>query len=120
MVTLTIQYQLFDYDRVLFFLKTTIKRLSLACLRHLFMILHIYMNKRKQIYHILITQKMYTPARTAPRKPYPHWHKICKTLPLLAQILGANPYPYWHKSTKMGTLCGTTIVKQWLIGAIGG
>ena len=23
---------------------------------------------------------MYTSARTAPRNPYPHWHKICKTL----------------------------------------
>ncbi len=58
---------------------------------------------------------MYTPARTAPRNPYPHWHKICETLPLLAQSLGPNPYPYQHKSTKKGTLCGTTIVENWLI-----
>ncbi len=63
---------------------------------------------------------MSAPARTAPRNPYPHCHKISKTLPLLAQNLGPNPYPYWHKSTKKGTLCGTTIVEQWLIGTIVG
>ncbi len=34
----------------------------------------------------VVTWKMYTPARTAPRNPYPHWHKNCETL-----------YPYWHK-----------------------
>ncbi len=33
----------------------------------------------------VVTRKMYTPARTAPQNPYPHWHKICETLPLLAQ-----------------------------------
>ena len=30
----------------------------------------------------VLTCKMYTPARTAQRNPYPHWHKICETLPL--------------------------------------
>ncbi len=25
-----------------------------------------------------VTRKMYTPARTAPRNPYPHWHKKCE------------------------------------------
>ncbi len=59
-----------------------------------------------------VAWKMDTPARTAPRNPYPHWHKICETLPLLAQNLGPNPYPYWHTSTKKGTLCGTTIVEN--------
>ncbi len=67
-----------------------------------------------------VPPKMYTPARTAPRDPYPHWHKICETLPLPAQNLGPNAYPYWHKYTKKGTLCGTTIVEKWLIGAIVG
>ncbi len=66
----------------------------------------------------VVTQKMYTPSRTAPRNPYPHWHNICETLPLLAQYLGSNPYPYWHKSTKKGTLCSKTIVEKWLIGTI--
>ena len=35
---------------------------------------------------------VYTPAGTAMRNPYPKWHKICQTLPLLAQNLGPNPY----------------------------
>ncbi len=43
--------------------------------------------------------EMYTPARTAPQNRNPQWHKVCKTLPLLAQKLGPNPYPYWPKST---------------------
>ncbi len=30
---------------------------------------------------------MHMPARTAPRNPYPQWHGICETLPLL----------HWHK-----------------------
>ncbi len=38
-----------------------------------------------------VARKLYTPARTAPRNPYPHWHKICEALPLLAQNLGPNP-----------------------------
>ena len=56
-----------------------------------------------------IAQKLYTPARTPPRNPYPQWHKFHKTLPLVAQNLGWNPYPYWHKSTKKNT-------KKWFIG----
>ncbi len=34
----------------------------------------------------VVTRKMYTPARTAPRNPYPQLHKICEngTLPVLA------------------------------------
>ncbi len=36
----------------------------------------------------VLTRKMYTPARTAPQNLYPHWHKMCDTLPLLAQNLG--------------------------------
>ena len=48
----------------------------------------------------VVTRVMYSPARTAPRNPYPYWHTIYETLPLLAQNLGPNPYPYWHKSTK--------------------
>ncbi len=48
-----------------------------------------------------VAQKLYTPARTAPRNPYPQWHKFSKTLPLVAQNSGCNPYPYyWHRSTK--------------------
>ena len=47
-----------------------------------------------------LAQKLYTPARTAPRNPYPQCHKFSKTLPLVAQNLGWNLYPYWHKSTK--------------------
>ncbi len=34
----------------------------------------------------LLGQKVYTTARMATRNPYPQWHKICRTLPLLAQI----------------------------------
>ncbi len=64
--------------------------------------------------------KMYTPARTASRNPYPHWHKICETLPLLAQNLGPNLYPYWHNCIKKATLCGPTIVEKWLISTIVG
>ena len=48
----------------------------------------------------VVTRKIYTPARTALRNPYPQWHKICETLPLLAQNLGQSPYPCWHRSTK--------------------
>ncbi len=48
----------------------------------------------------LLGQKVYTPARMALRNPYPHWHKIPKPLPLLAQNLDQNPYPYWHKFIK--------------------
>ena len=48
----------------------------------------------------VLTRKMYSPARMAPQNPYPHWQKICKTLPLLAQNLSPNPYPYCDKSTK--------------------
>ncbi len=58
---------------------------------------------------------------------YPHWHKICGTLPLLAKQFGSNPYPYWHKSTKRVpfasnyvTLCGITIVEKWIVGTIDG
>ncbi len=47
----------------------------------------------------LLGQKVYTPARTALRNPYPHWHKILKPLPSLAH-LDQNPYPYWHKFVK--------------------
>ena len=35
-----------------------------------------------------VAQKLYTPARMAPRNPYPQWHKFSKTLPLVAQNLG--------------------------------
>ena len=30
----------------------------------------------------LLSSKMHTPARTVPRNPYPHWHKICEPLTL--------------------------------------
>ncbi len=66
----------------------------------------------------LLGQKVYTPARTATRNPYPKWHKNCQTLPLVAQDLGPNPYPYWHISTKKGTLCGTIGVQKWFVCTI--
>ncbi len=45
----------------------------------------------------MLTCKMYTPARTVPRNPYPHWHKIF-----------AKPYPNWHQIwTEIHTLTGT-------------
>ncbi len=66
----------------------------------------------------LLGQKVYTPARTATRNPYPKWHKNCQTLPLVAQDLGPNPYPYWHISTKKGTLCGTIGVQKWFAGIL--
>ena len=59
-----------------------------------------------------VAWKMYTPARTAPRYPYPHWHNICETLPLLAQNLGPNPYPYWHKSTKRVPFVAQILLKS--------
>ncbi len=37
------------------------------------------------------------------RNPYPHWHKIFKPLPLLAQNFGQNSYPYWHKTQQNST-----------------
>ena len=48
----------------------------------------------------LLGQKVYTPARTALRTPYPHWHIFSETLPLVAQDFGKNPYPYWHNIRK--------------------
>ena len=52
---------------------------------------------------------MYTPARTAPPSPYPHWHKICETLPLLAQF-GSESIPLLAQIHKKGTLFGTNLV----------
>ncbi len=68
----------------------------------------------------VLIQRMYRTVRTAPWNSYPHWHRVCKSLPLLAQNQGPDPYPCWHKVTKKGTLCGTTIVEKWLIGTIVG
>ncbi len=60
-----------------------------------------------------IAWKMYTPARTAPRNPYPHWYKICETLPLLAQK-SDNEFQ-WDLLTHCGKTCLRTF-PSWITG----
>ena len=70
--------------------------------------------------------KMYTPARTAPRNPYPH--SLAQTLrnpTLTGTKVGPKAIPLLVQIHKKGypeycEYCGTTIVKKWLIGIIVG
>ncbi len=93
------------YDAFLFMLKIKVVFLTFA-LRFVFLFVQVERGGAplEYVYH----------ART---DLYPQWHKICKTISLLAQNLDPNPYLYWHESTKKGTLCGKTVVKKWLIEA---
>ena len=47
------------------------------------------------------------------QNPYPYWHKICETLPLLAQNLDPNPYPF---NLVFNTLSGTLLENPTLCG----
>ena len=61
----------------------------------------------------VLTRKMYTPARTAPP---PSVAQNLRNLTLTDTKFGPKSIPLLAKIHKKCTLCGTTIVKKWLIG----